>query len=344
MTKKALITGITSQEGAYLAKFLIEKGYQIFGTYEKKHSPNLWRLRELGIVGRMTLQELDLQSERSCIKLLQKVRPVEIYNLAAQSYISVSFEQPVTTGEITGLGVARLLEAVRVVDPDIRFFQASSSEMFGKVQEVPQTENTPFHPQSPFAIAKLYGHWITINYRGVYDIFACSGILFSFESPLRGLEFVTRKITFNTAKIKDGLQDEFLLGNLNVRMDWGYALDYVEAMWLMLNNQKADEYVIATGKAYSVREFVEKAFEVLDMEIVWEGMGREERGIDRRTGKVVVKIDPRLFRPADVNLLIGDASKAQRALGWTPKTSFEELVEIMVKEDLRRIRSGAIEI
>jgi len=343
MDKIALITGIASQEGAYLAKFLLEKGYKIFGTYEKKQLPDLWRLRELGIAGRVTLQELDLQSERGCVKLLQKVRPVEIYNLAAQSYISVSFEQPITTGEITGLGVARLLEAVRVVDPDIRFFQASSSEMFGRVREVPQTENTPFHPQSPFAIAKLYGHWITINYRGVYDIFSCSGILFNFESPLRGLEFVTRKITFNAAKIKDGLQDEMLLGNLNVRMDWGYALDYVEAMWLMLNNREADDYVIATGKAYSVREFVEKTFDVLDMEIVWEGIGREERGIDRRTGKVVVEIDPRLFRPADVNLLIGDASKAQRNLGWTPRTSFEKLVEIMVKEDLRRIRSGAAE-
>ncbi|RLB06561.1 MAG: GDP-mannose 4,6-dehydratase [Deltaproteobacteria bacterium] len=339
MAKRALITGVTGQDGAYLAKFLLEKGYEIYGTY-KNYPPNLWRLSELGIADKVNLRELDLQTERNCTKLLQEVRPEEVYNLAAQSYISVSFEQPVATGEITGLGVARLLEAVRNVNPDIRFFQASSNEMFGKVREVPQSEDTPFHPRSPYAIAKLYGHWITINYREVYDIFTCSGILFNHESPLRGLEFVTRKITYSAAKIKEGLQEKLLLGNLNVRMDWGYAPEYVEAMWLMLNNPQADDYVIATGKAYSVREFVERAFGTLDIEIVWEGKGEEERGIDRRTGRVVVEIDPRLFRPADINLLIGDASKAHRELGWAPKTSLEKLVEIMVKEDLRRIRSG----
>ncbi|MBW2039540.1 MAG: GDP-mannose 4,6-dehydratase [Deltaproteobacteria bacterium] len=344
MSKKVLITGITGQDGAYLAKFLLEKGYKVFGTYKKDYSPNLWRLGELGIIDRVTLREVDLQSERSCTRLLREVGPEEVYNLAAQSYISISFEQPVATGEITGIGVARLLEAVRVVDPDIRFFQASSNEMFGRVQEVPQSENTPFYPRSPYAIAKLYGHWTTVNYREVYNIFACSGILFNHESPLRGLEFVTRKITFNAAKIKDGLQDRLLLGNLNARMDWGYAPEYVEAMWLMLNRPQADDYVIATGKAYSVREFVERVFGVLGMETVWEGKGEEERGIDRGTGRVLVEIDPRLFRPADTNLLIGDASKAQRELGWRPRTSLEELVEIMVKEDLRRIRSGSIEV
>ncbi|UCC66832.1 MAG: GDP-mannose 4,6-dehydratase [Deltaproteobacteria bacterium] len=344
MTKKALITGITGQDGAYLAKFLVEKGYKIFGTHRKTHPPNLWRLDELGITDKVTLRELDLQSDRTCTKLLQEVKSEEVYNLAAQSYISVSFEQPVATGEITGIGVARLLEAVRAVDPDIRFFQASSNEMFGLVQEVPQSENTPFHPRSPYATAKLYGHWMTVNYREVYNTFACAGILFNHESPLRGLEFVTRKITFNAAKIKDGLQDKLLLGNLNARMDWGYAPEYVEAMWLMLNTPQADDFVIATGKAYSVRQFVEVAFRVLDVEIVWEGQGVQERGIDRKNGKVLVEIDPRFFRPADANLLIGDPSKAQRELAWKARTSLEELVEIMVKEDLRRIRSGSIEV
>lgn len=344
MTKKGLITGITGQDGAYLAKFLVEMGYEVFGTCRKTHPPNLWRLDELGITDKVTLRELDLQSDRTCTKLLQEVRPEEVYNLAAQSYISVSFEHPVATGEITGIGVARLLEAVRAVDPDIRFFQASSNEMFGMVQEVPQSENTPFHPRSPYAIAKLYGHWMTVNYRQVYNIFACSGILFNHESPLRGLEFVTRKITFNAAKIKDGLQDKLLLGNLNARMDWGYAPEYVEAMWLMLNRPQADDFVIATGKAYSVRQFVEEAFRVLDVEIVWEGQGVQERGIDRKNEKVLVEIDPRFFRPADANLLIGDPSKAQRELAWKARTSLEELVEIMVKEDLRRIRSGPIEV
>jgi len=343
MPQRALITGIAGQDGAYLAKFLLAKGYEVYGTYESDYAPNLWRLTELGIVDHIQMQQLDLRSERSCKKLLFDVRADEMYNLETQSYISVSFEKPVATGEITGLGVVRLLEAVRAVDPSIAFFQASSSEMFGKALEVPQTENTRFYPRSPYAIAKLYAHWTVVNYREVYDLCACSGILFNHESPLREQEFVTRKISVSVAKVKQGLQEKLLLGNINVRMDWGYAPEYVEAMWLMLQQRPVDDYVIATGRAHSVRDFVSAAFRVVDMELVWEGQREDEKGIEKKTGRVLVEIDSRLFRPSDSSVFVGDASKAREKLGWDPRTSFEDLVEIMVQEDLRRIKFGSID-
>jgi len=342
MTKRALITGVTGQDGAYLSKLLVEKGYYVVGTYESGSPPELWRLAELRTRDRVELRELDLRNDRSCMKVLREVRPHEVYNLAAQDFISVSFQEPVFTGDITGLGVVRLLEAVRAFDPGIRFFQASSSEMFGKAVESPQTETTPFYPRSPYAIAKLYGHWTVVNYREVYDLFACSGILFNHESPLKAMEYVSRKIALSVAHIKNGSQDKILMGNINVHMDWGYAPEYVEAMWLMMNNSRADDYVIATGTTHTVREFVELAFRAVDINIVWEGRGEDEKGIDEASGIVRVEIDPRLFRPADTMASVGDASKALRELGWAPHTSLEELVGIMVKEDLKRVHTGSI--
>lgn len=337
MAKKALITGIRGQDGAYLAKLLLKKGYEVWGADRRSGDSSWWRLRELGVAADISFVYMDLMEQTNVIDVIKKIRPDEIYNLAAQSFVSASFEQPYVTTEVNALGVLRLLEAIRYFSPETRFYQASTSEMFGKAQTVPQNEKTPFYPRSPYAISKLYAHWMTVNYREAYGLFTCSGILFNHESPLRGLEFVTRKITYGVARIKHKLQDKIVLGNLNARRDWGYAKDYVEAMWLMLQQDQPDDYVIASGKNYSVREFAEMAFRAVDIEIVWEGEGVNEKGRDAKTGRILVEVSPEFFRPAEVDILLGDASKAKEKLGWEPKTSLEELVQIMVEADLKRV-------
>ncbi|MDA8169290.1 MAG: GDP-mannose 4,6-dehydratase [Nitrospiraceae bacterium] len=337
MAKKALITGITGQDGAYLSKLLLNKGYKVYGAFRRTSDLHLDRLRELGIEGDIEYAPLDLLEFTNIRRTIEKIQPDEFYNLGAQSFVALSFEQPIFTADVTGLGVLRVLEAIRDVNPEIRIYQASSSEMFGKVMQTPQTESTPFYPRSPYAISKLFAHWMTINYRESYGIFACSGILFNHESPLRGLEFVTRKITRSIARIKSGLQDKISLGNLDAKRDWGYAPEYVEAMWLMLQQPEPDDYVIATGETHSVREFVEEAFRAAGTKIKWSGEGVQETGIDEETGKVLVAINPDFFRPAEVNSLTGDYSKAKRKLGWSPTTKFAGLVKIMVEHDLSAI-------
>ena len=319
--KKALITGITGQDGSYLAEFLLEQGYQVIGMVRRTSTLNFQRIKH--IQDRITLVQGDLLDEVSLMSVLREHRPDEVYNLAAQSFVQTSWQQPVFTGEVTALGVTRLLDAVRMTDGDIRFYQASSSEMFGKVQEVPQTEDTPFYPRSPYGVAKVYGHWITVNYRESYDLFACSGILFNHESPRRGLEFVTRKVTHSAASIKLGLADELLLGNLESRRDWGYAGDYVKAMWLMLQQDEPDDYVVGTGETHSVRELCETAFGLLDLD--WQDY---------------VVQDPQFYRPAEVDLLVSDPSKARRVLGWEPTVSFEELIRTMVDADLEALKAN----
>ncbi len=342
--KKAFITGITGQDGAYLAQILLEKGYKVYGSFRRSSSVNFWRIEELGIDKdpNLELVEHDLTDLSNTIRLIDRIRPSEIYNLAAQSFVGVSFEQPIATGEITGLGAVNLLEAIRLVDRSIRFYQASTSEMFGKVQAVPQNEETPFYPRSPYAAAKLYAHWMTVNYRESYNIFACSGILFNHESPLRGLEFVTRKITDGVAKIKLNLSDKIELGNLDAKRDWGYAKEYVEGMYLMLQNDNCDTYVLATNKTQTVRDFVTLAFEIAGMNIEWKGSGEEEKGYDKESGKVLVEVNPKFYRPAEVDLLIGDASKAKKVLGWEAKTPLKEICRMMVEADLRRNETGRV--
>ncbi|CAM2191878.1 GDP-mannose 4,6-dehydratase [Paraburkholderia kururiensis] len=340
--KTAIVTGITGQDGAYLAELLLGKGYTVYGTYRRTSSVNFWRIEELGIEKhpKLNLVEYDLTDLSSSIRLLQTTGATEVYNLAAQSFVGVSFDQPVTTAEITGLGAVNLLEAIRIVNPRIRFYQASTSEMFGKVQAVPQTETTPFYPRSPYGIAKLYAHWMTVNYRESYDIFGCSGILFNHESPLRGREFVTRKITDSVAKIKLGKLDVLELGNLDAKRDWGFAKEYVEGMWRMLQADKPDTYVLATNRTETVRDFVTMAFKAAGIGIEWSGSGEQETGKDKATGKVLVRINPKYYRPAEVDLLIGDAEKAMRELGWKPSTTLEQLCEMMVTADLRRNEAG----
>lgn len=311
----ALITGITGQDGSYLAEFLLEKGYRVIGMVRRTSTINFERIKHLQ--NKIEIVQGDLLDQMSLIDILQKYRPQEVYNLAAQSFVPTSFSQPVLTGEFTALGVTRILDAIRIVDSQIRFYQASSSEMFGKVLEVPQTEETPFYPRSPYGVAKVYGHWITVNYRESYDLFACSGILFNHESPRRGIEFVTRKITYGAAKIKLGLAHELRLGNLEARRDWGFAGDYVQAMWLMLQQTKPDDYVIAQGETHSVREFVEEAFTYLNLD--WQ--------------KYIVQ-DPHLYRPSEVDLLVGQPRKAGERLGWEPSVDFRQLVHLMVDSDL----------
>ena len=319
MTKRALITGITGQDGSYLAELLLDKGYEVIGMVRRSSTTNFERIAHLQ--DRVVLDPYtssgDLLDEASLISILRECRPDEVYNLAAQSFVQTSFTQPVLTGEITALGVTRLLDAIRIVDPTIRFYQASSSEMFGKVQEVPQTERTPFYPRSPYGVAKVYGHWITVNYRESYDLHASSGILFNHESPRRGMEFLPRKVSYNVAKIKLGMTDTLPLGNLDAERDWGFAGDYVEAMWLMLQQDQPDDFVIATGETHSVRRFCEIAFG-------HAGLSYEDH----------VTIDEKFMRPAEVELLIGDASKAKAVLGWKPRTSFEDLVTMMVDADI----------
>ena len=317
--KRALITGVTGQDGAYVAKFLLEKGYEVYGTYRRLSTPNFWRLQYLDIFERVNLIPADLVDAGSMIEAVKISEPDEVYHLAAQSFVGASFEQPIGTGEITGLGVTRVLEAIRQINPEIRFYQASTSELYGRGHSSSLTENSPFQPSSPYAAAKLYGYWLTKQYREGYNFFACNGTLFNHESPLRGLEFVTRKISNAVAKIALGIEKELYLGNLEAKRDWGYAPDYVESMWLMLQQKEPGDYVIATDEAHLVKEFAEKAFDIVGLD--WQGY---------------VKIDKRFLRPLDVNFLQGDYSKAKKKLGWEPKVKFDELVKIMVTEDLSR--------
>jgi len=340
--KKALITGITGQDGAYLAQLLLEKGYHVTGTFRRSSSVNFWRIEELGIEQHpnLSLVEYDLTDLSSSIRLIENSRPDEVYNLAAQSFVGVSFEQPVTTATITGIGAVNLLEAIRIVHPKARFYQASTSEMFGKVQAVPQIESTPFYPRSPYGVAKLYAHWMTVNYRESYGIFGSSGILFNHESPLRGREFVTRKITDSVAKIVQNKLEVLELGNLDAKRDWGFAKEYVEGMWRILQAEQPDTFVLATNRTETVRDFVTMAFKAAGMPIEFRGQGEQETGHCGRTGKTLVRISPKFYRPAEVELLIGDASKAERELGWKPQTTLEQLCQMMVDADLRRNEQG----
>jgi GDPmannose 4,6-dehydratase len=341
--KIAVITGITGQDGAYLAELLLGKGYVVYGTYRRTSSVNFWRIQELGIDKNPNfhLVEYDLTDLSSSIRLLQSSDAAEVYNLAAQSFVGVSFDQPVTTAEITGLGPVNLLEAIRIVNPNIRFYQASTSEMFGKVQAVPQLESTHFYPRSPYGAAKLYAHWMTINYRESYGIFACSGILFNHESPLRGQEFVTRKISDSVAKIKLGKLDVLELGNIDAKRDWGFAKEYVEGMWRMLQVDEPDTFVLATNRTQTVRDFVSMAFKEVDISVEFKGAAESETAIDVATGKVVMRVNPKFYRPAEVELLIGNPAKAKAKLGWEPKTTLEQLCQMMVAADLRRNKEGA---
>ncbi|MFT0171995.1 GDP-mannose 4,6-dehydratase [Paraburkholderia mimosarum] len=338
----AIITGITGQDGAYLAEQLLEKGYIVYGTYRRTSSVNFWRLEELGLARHPNLHlvEHDLLDVGSCIRLMERALPDEVYNLAAQSFVGVSFEQPALTAQVTGVGALNLLEALRTVNPKARFYQASTSEMFGKVQAIPQTESTPFYPRSPYGVAKLYAHWITVNYRESYDLFASSGILFNHESPLRGREFVTRKITDSLAKISLGQLEVLELGNLDAQRDWGYAKEYVEGMWRMLQADRPDTYVLATNRTETVRNFVSAAAKCLGFEIEWQGSAENEIGRDRKSGKTIVRVNPAFYRPAEVDLLIGDPKKAHEELGWAPKTSLETLCHMMVEADVARNKKG----
>ena len=340
--KKAIVTGISGQDGAYLAELLLAKGYQVYGTYRRTSSVNFWRMEELGVLGHPNLHlvEFDLTDLSTCIRLLQSSEATEVYNLAAQSFVGVSFEQPITTAEITGVGAVNLLEAIRIVNKKVRFYQASTSEMFGKVQAIPQLESTPFYPRSPYGVAKLYAHWMTINYRESYDIFGASGILFNHESPLRGREFVTRKITDSMAKMKLGKLSVLELGNIDAKRDWGFAKEYVEGMWRMLQADKPETYVLATNRTETVRDFVAMAGRAAGFELEFSGKGEGEVAIDRKSGRTLVRVNPRFYRPAEVELLIGDPAKAHRELGWAPSTTLEQLCEMMVTADLRRNQNG----
>lgn len=341
--KSAVVTGMTGQDGAYLAELLLSKGYTVYGTYRRTSSVNQWRIEELGILDHpnLYLVEHDLTDLSASIRLLEKSGASEVYNLAAQSFVGVSFDQPITTAEITGIGALNLLEAIRIVDRSIRFYQASTSEMFGLVQAVPQTETTPFYPRSPYGVAKLYAHWMTVNYRESYDIFGCSGILFNHESPLRGREFVTRKITDGVAKIKLGKLDCLSLGNLDARRDWGYAKEYVEGMWRMLQADEPDTFVLATNRTETVRDFVRMAFKAAEIEVEFSGEHEQEIAIDAATGETVMQVDRHFYRPAEVDLLIGDPAKAKEKLHWEAETSLEELCRMMVEADLRRNKAGS---
>lgn len=333
--KRALITGINGQDGSYLAELLLEKGYEVYGIMRRKSVVDYGNVEH--IKDKIKFIYADMTDAISLINAMRISQADEVYNLAAQSFVATSWEQPIATAEIDGVGVTNMLEAIRTVKPEARFYQASTSEMFGLVQEIPQKETTPFYPRSPYGVAKLYGHWITKNYRESYDLYACSGILFNHESERRGKEFVTRKITDAVARIKQGIQDHLELGNMDAKRDWGHSKDYVEAMWRMLQQDQADDYVIATNETRTVREFVEIAFKTVDIDVEWQGEGVDEIGIDKATGKTIVKINPVFFRPAEVEILLGDATKAEKALGWERKISFAELVERMVKNDMELV-------
>ena len=341
--KKAIITGITGQDGAYLAQLLLEKNYKVFGIYRRTSSTRFWRIQDVGVINHphFHLHEHDLTDFGSSIRLLEQIQPDEIYNLAAQSFVGVSFDQPITTAQITGIGPVHLLEALRIVNPEIKFYQASTSEMFGLVQEVPQSEATPLHPRSPYGCAKLYAHWMTINYRESYDIFGACGILFNHESPLRGLEFVTRKITNGLVRVKLGKQSHLELGNLEAMRDWGFAKDYVEGMWRILQAAEPETYVLATGRTEKVRCFVTMVCKALDINFEWQGKDVHEVGIDTDNGQTIIRINPQLYRPAEVDLLIGNPEKAKKDLGWEATTPLESLCNMMVEADLRRIQDGS---
>jgi len=340
--KTAIITGITGQDGAYLAELLLEKGYKVIGTFRRTSTVNFWRLESLGVAQHPNLElvEHDLTDLGNSIRLIQEAKPDEIYNLAAQSFVGVSFEQPQTTAEITGLGALNLLEAIRIVNKSIRFYQASTSELYGKVQAIPQTEDTPFYPRSPYAVAKLFAHWSVVNYRESYGMFASSGILFNHESPLRGREFVTRKITDKVARIALGDTTPLELGNIDAKRDWGFAKEYVEGMYRMLQHDVADTFVLATNETHSVRKFVELAFSAVEIPITWTGSEEQEKGHHAETGQLLVQINPKFYRPAEVELLIGDYSKAEKVLGWKPQTDLEALCSMMVKCDLEKVKAG----
>ncbi|WP_019656853.1 GDP-mannose 4,6-dehydratase [Variovorax atrisoli] len=342
MKKRAVVTGITGQDGAYLAELLLAKGYVVYGTYRRTSSVNFWRIEELGIQNNpdLHLVEYDLTDLGSSIALIKEADPSEVYNLAAQSFVGVSFNQPAATAQITGVGALHLLEAIRLVNPKIRFYQASTSEMFGKVQAIPQIESTPFYPRSPYGVAKLYAHWMTINYRESYDIFGASGILFNHESPLRGREFVTRKITDSVAKIKLGKLDVLELGNLDAKRDWGFAKEYVEGMWRMLQADEPDTFVLATNRTETVRDFVTLAFKGAGINVEFKGTAESEIAIDTASGTTVMRVNPKFYRPAEVELLIGDPAKAKAKLGWAPTTTLEQLCQMMVEADLRRNAQG----
>jgi GDPmannose 4,6-dehydratase len=342
MAKKALVTGVTGQDGSYLAKLLLEKGYEVYGAVRRSASTNLWRLDHLGIQNDVRFVSMDLFEYTNIIRTVKNVQPDEVYNLAAQSFVAASFEMPLYTADADAMGVCRLLEAIREFSPQTKFYQASTSEMFGKVQEVPQVETTPFYPRSPYGVAKLYGHWITVNYRESYDMHASSGILFNHESPLRGLEFVTRKITAHLAEVKHGHREHLELGNMDAKRDWGFAGDFVEGMWRMLQQPTGDSYVLATGETHTVRSFVELAAAQMGMKIEWQGKEETEIGIDTHTGKTIVSINPKFYRPAEVELLIGSPAKADKVLGWHRKMSFEGLVNAMAKADFDRAANGPI--
>jgi GDPmannose 4,6-dehydratase len=337
MKKTALITGITGQDGAYLAQLLLSKGYIVYGGARRSSQNNLWRLKELNIADQVKFISFELNEFSNIMMALEKTKVDEIYNLGAQSFVGASFEQPIYTGEVDGLGVTRILEAIRILNPKIKFYQASTSEMFGKVQAKIQSEDTPFYPRSPYGVAKLYGHWIAVNYRESYNIHTSSGILFNHESPLRGEEFVTRKITLGLANIVSKNAGPIKLGNLDAKRDWGYAKDYVEGMWLMLQQEQGDDYVLATGKTFTIRYFIEIASKAAGFNIVWQGTGLEEKGIDKNSGKIIFEIDSQFYRPAEVDLLLGDATKAEKKLNWKAKTSLENLAIMMVEADLKRI-------
>ncbi|MGE3609191.1 MAG: GDP-mannose 4,6-dehydratase [Bacteriovoracaceae bacterium] len=338
MTKKAFITGITGQDGAYLAKLLLEKGYHVFGGVRRSSSNPFERLSRLGIKEEIQFVNFDLLEQSNISKVIEEIKPDEFYNLGAQSFVGASFEQPIYTSYATGMSVAYILESLRRYSPGTRYYQASTSEMFGKVVETPQSEKTPFYPRSPYGVAKLYAHWLTINYRESYNMFNCSGILFNHESPLRGEEFVTRKITVGIAEIKHGIRKKIELGNLYAKRDWGFAGDFVEGMWKMVNHSVPDDYVLATGETHSIKEFVDLAFACAEIPLRWEGEGINEKAYHGKTGEVLLEINPQFYRPAEVDLLIGDPTKAKTRLNWNPKMGFQDLVKLMTESDLAWIK------
>ena len=342
MNKRALITGITGQDGAYLSSLLLDKGYEVYGSVRRTSSINTGRLSELGVLENINLVSMDLSEITNIQRVIEQIEPNEIYNLAAQSFVQTSFEQPIYTSEIDAIGVSRILEVIRMMGGKAKFYQASTSEMFGKVQASPQNEETPFYPRSPYGVSKLYGHWMTVNYREAWGMHACSGILFNHESPLRGTEFVTRKISLGVAEIAKGKKKDISLGNLNAERDWGFAGDYVHAMWLMLQQEVPKDYIIATGKTHSVRSFAEKAFEVIDVKIDWVKEKEDEIGKCKKTGRNLIMINKEFNRPSETDHLLGDASLAKDEIGWKPNIDFDDLVEMMVKKDITRLEDGAV--
>jgi len=334
--KKALITGVRGQDGSYLSRLLLDKGYEVYGA-DRSGDSGMWRLRELGIEGRVKETYLDILELTNIMDTLEKIRPDEVYNFAAQSFVQTSFDQPILTAEINAVGVTRILEAIRKVDPKIRFFQASTAELFGSTGSAQQNETNPFHPKSPYGVSKLYAHWITVNYRDAHKMHASNGILYNHESPLRGEEFVTRKLTSSAARIQLGLQDKVTVGNLDSRRDWGYAKEYVEGMWQMLQQPEAGDYILASGETHTVREFADAAFDAAGIKLEWRGKGLDEKGLDASAGKVLVEVSKDFYRAVEVDVLTGDASKAKEKLGWAPKTKFKDLVAIMVEADIKRL-------